>query len=121
MTEKQEMFIRNLMRDRETGNLYNSLEAQTIRAGLGHNLSTRQASEFIEALLECPKKSFVEEVVERQPKASKTLAKRLRAFAEENKDCLPAELVSETRLICGITKEAFAERMAVLQNAVEGK
>lgn len=120
MTEKQEMFIRTLMRDREVGDLYNSVEAQTVRAGMADRIPARQASEFIEALLECPKKSY-DPVVEVQPKASKTLAKRLRAFAEEHKDRLPETLLNETRLICAVTKEAFAERMAVLQNAVEGK
>lgn len=57
-TYKQISFIESLMRNREIGDLADSLEAQTVRAGMGENLSTRQASEFIEALQNCPAKDF---------------------------------------------------------------
>lgn len=119
MTEKQEKFIEKLMAEREIGSLHESVEAQTVRAGMADRIPAWQASEFIESLLSCPKK--VREVYIPQPKASKGLAKKLRAFAEEHKDRIPEELLNEIRLICGLTKEAYASRMAVLMNAAEGK
>jgi hypothetical protein len=56
-TFKQVRFIERLMSDRESSELYDSLEAKTIRCGLGDELGTRQASRFIEMLLDCPQKT----------------------------------------------------------------
>lgn len=53
-TTKQVTFIQNLMAKREIGDLYDSVEAQSVRRGFGEELSTRQASNFINMLLECP-------------------------------------------------------------------
>lgn len=58
-TFKQIRFIESLLRDREVGSYYDSVEAQSIRCGKGDELSIRQASQFIDALLECPRNSEV--------------------------------------------------------------
>lgn len=54
-SDKQITFIQNLLDTREVGDLDNDGAARAVRAGKGSELSTRQASEFIEMLLTCPK------------------------------------------------------------------
>lgn len=56
-TFKQVHFIETLMREREMDDLYDSLEAQSVRCGQGENLSVGQASAFINQLLSVPKKA----------------------------------------------------------------
>jgi len=116
MTEKQEMFIRNLMAQREMGDLYNSVEAQTVRAGMADRIPARQASEFIEALLECPMK--VREQYVPQPKASKTLAKKLKAEAAPVMDRLTDEQRETLSVLCGITREGYENWQKII-NAVK--
>ena len=54
-TSKQVWFIEKLLREREIDNsIYESIEARSIRCGMGDDLGRRQASRFIEMLLECP-------------------------------------------------------------------
>jgi hypothetical protein len=55
-TYKQVAFIERLMNERDITELYDSVEAQTVRAGMGEELSTGQASRFIDALMNCPQK-----------------------------------------------------------------
>lgn len=56
-TIKQINYIESLINSKECDNLMDSIEARTIRSGLGENLSTSQASGFISILLECPEKT----------------------------------------------------------------
>ncbi len=112
MTEKQEMFIRKLMAEREAGDLYNSVEAQTIRAGMADRIPSRQASEFIESLLDCPMK--VREEYVPQPKASKTLAKRLKVEAAPVMHLLTDEQQKTLSVLCGITREGYKTWQGIL-------
>lgn len=79
-TEKQIRFIERLMREREIGDLYDDVVAQTIRRGQEDNLSVRQASEFIDLLLECPKTSGMSEQMppKYEPNTSLTTGCRVR-------------------------------------------
>ncbi len=58
-TEAQVGYIERLMRERDIGNLYQSVEAQTIRSGLGSELRTGQASRFITELRSLPMATIV--------------------------------------------------------------
>ena len=112
MTEKQERFIQKLMAEREVGDLYNSVEAQTVRAGMADRVPSRQASEFIGALLGCPMK--VREEYVSQPKASKTLAKRLKAEAAPVMHLLTDEQQKTLSVLCGVTREGYKEWQGIL-------
>lgn len=112
MTDKQEKFIEKLMAERETGDLYNSVEAQTVRAGMAGRVPTEQASRFIEALLECPMKVRVS--MGRSQKASKTLAKKLRAEAAPVMHLLTDEQQKTLSVLCGVTRDGYAQWQKVI-------
>ena len=115
MTEKQERFIQKLMAERETGDLYNSVEAQTVRAGMANRIPCQQASEFIGALLDCPMKVRKEYIP--QPKASKTLAKRIKAEAAPVMEKLTDEQRKTLSVLCGVTREGYENWMRIIADA----
>lgn len=57
-TERQISYIEDLLIMREVGNLDDSLEAETVRAGMGREMTIQQASEFIDMLLQCPERQI---------------------------------------------------------------
>jgi len=112
MTEKQEKFIERLMAEREIRDLYDAVEAQAVRAGMAGRVPTEQASRFIEALLECPMK--VREQYVPEQKASKTLAKKLRAEAAPVMHLLTDEQQKTLSVLCGVTRDGYAQWQKVI-------
>lgn len=57
-TERQISYIEDLMITREIGSLYDDPCAQAVRVGMGDEMTIKQASEFIEMLLQCPERKI---------------------------------------------------------------
>lgn len=106
-TTKQISFIERLLSERECGDLNNTLEAQTIRSGLGENLSTRQASQFIDLLLAAPDKAQMKKWADRDEYLA--AIKPGQRIKTEYGDCV-VNSISQTRGIFYVIMDDGSER-----------